>query len=99
MSYLLSDHVCATFCAHPYLVPSVRVDVQPSARAKGLFCWLPIIRVCYCKLPFEDEVRGQARMSVRWVVSVTGIRKQSASVELAMRCGGFVRAVAPGEDV
>lgn len=64
------NHVSTTLIAHPYLMYSARIDIDPRTGSKRFFLWLRVVRIRDYKVPAQDQVGRQAGMDMRWVVSV-----------------------------
>ena len=67
----LPDNVGTSLRTHPNFMQSASINVEPCARSKCLFLGLLILRICYCKLAFQDEVSRKAAVRVWSVISVS----------------------------
>jgi hypothetical protein len=69
-----SNNICAASFAHPNLVKPLCINVEPSARPK---CFLPRLLVVWIsdgQFAIENQMRGQAIVSVWRIMSVPETR-------------------------
>ena len=69
--FSLSDDISATSTAHPNLVKSVRINIDPCAPSERLLCRLLVFGICNGELAVEDQMRSQATMAVWRVMGVS----------------------------
>ncbi len=67
---LLPNHVFAAVLAHPHFVQLVRGNVNARARSEGLLLARVVLGITDRELARENEVSGQAAVSVRRVVCI-----------------------------
>lgn len=76
VAFLLPDHVCAAFLAHPHLVSPPSIDIQPTSDTKCFLGRLCVVRVGDSQFTLEDQVRGKTRVLMRRVMGVASAHGQ-----------------------
>ena len=80
-----SNDVGTALCAHPNLVYSSSVNVDPLADAVRLLLCVVFFRIGNCKLPLENQMGRQAAVGV-WSVVGISVAKRVSPVSIARLC-------------